>query len=254
MIKVIYYVNDTKNVKTDLKVTLKNRVQSFDYEFDYGKLLMRISVEKPDILILDYREYVNTSHLMNVFGENTSFYVPIVLVAGDININLGICAPSNYTYMKYDELPLSIDILNHKLANIRSNKIKLEKADTTQSDLIYQTLLDLGFNSSTNGTSFIKECISYIMLNSCRPSSFSSSVYKQVAETYNTSAGSVARCMRVAIETAWKHRAKHNKQLASGITLTDYPSCPTAKEFIYYVATKLYNYKQELRINLIASS
>ena len=87
------------------------------------------------------------------------------------------------------------------------------------------------------------------MLNRCRPSVFSKNLYTKVASFYGTSSASVARCMKVAIDTAWKKSQKATSQ-PSGITFQDFTKCPTAKEFIYYISNKLYAYNQKSKFRL----
>ena len=82
----------------------------------------------------------------------------------------------------------------------------MQNVRTNFNEQIYSTLVDLGLNASTNGTNFIKECINEIMLNNCKPSIFSNSLYEQVAFNYKTTPASVARCMKVAIDSAWKKK------------------------------------------------
>ena len=79
------------------------------------------------------------------------------------------------------------------------------------------------------------------MINKCRPSTFSKTLYQQVAFNYKTTPASVARCMKVAIDTAWKRKDKNRPRPDSQISFDEFIRCPTAKEFIYFVANKLYN-------------
>lgn len=241
----IYYVEDNANCNYELKGVCAQNNIGLDYEIDFGRLIGRVLTTKPDMLIFNLQEYQKNKKYLQIFKDDLPFSVPMIFVIGNIKPDFSLNLPSNYNYLTYDEIGDFFSKITVKLQNIQRNEEFMEPFTTNVNDQIYKVLVDLGFNVSTNGTQFIKDCVNEILINKCKPSVFSKSIYNKIAFAYNTTAASVARCMKVSIDTAWKRRGKNNIRQATGITFDDFSRCPTAKEFIYYLANKLYNYNRE---------
>ena len=249
MYKVIYYIADANNLNKELKGALKNKVDVFDYELNFSNLINRARTEMPDVIILDYKEYDKGYKQLNIFSDETCINVPVVIIAGYVNPENKLLGPSNYIYVKYDDIPVSIDLLRQRLTKMRNNPIRQKQLEIDNKGLIYKTLIGLGFNAGSMGTNYTNECVSQIMLNKCNPCCFHNTIFSYVSNLYNTTPANVSRCIKVALETAWKHRDKNKNDLPGNITFDDFVRCPTSKEFIYYLANKLTMYIQNLKFN-----
>ena len=248
----IFFVEDSANFDGELKsICLHNNI-NIEYEIDFEKLLSKILSYRPELLILSLKDYRVNSKFLQIFKEGSPFNIPFVLIIGAINPDFGLNLPNNYFYVKTENFEKYLKEITFKLIENKQKMQILQNVRTNFNEQIYSTLVDLGLNASTNGTNFIKECINEIMLNNCKPSIFSNSLYEQVAFNYKTTPASVARCMKVAIDSAWKKKDKVASKPHSIVSLDEFIHCPTAKEFIYFVANKLYSYNREQNVKKLA--
>ena len=111
--------------------------------------------------------------------------------------------------------------------------------------MILSELISLGFNVGSNGSQFLKTCISEVIIDKCRPNALTNTVYASLAETYETSIYCVVRCMKVAITTAWKRRKFDKTEYAGILSFNYFYKQPSVKEFIYYAANKIYDNMKE---------
>ena len=213
-------------------------------EDNFYKLVGNVVSLRPDMLFLDFSDYQHNKQFLSMFKEESPFSVPYVLVVGNIEPDFLLNLPNNYRYVRREELSSVLDSFLSHMKLIKEEDVFVNNLTASYGEQIFRCLLDIGFNGSTNGTQFIKDCSSEIMLNRCRPSVLSKNLYSKVANYYDTTSASVARCMKVAIDTAWKKSQKATSE-PSGVTFKDFVKCPTAKEFIYYLSNKLYNYNQK---------
>ncbi len=247
MYNVVYYVGDSTKANKDLRLLLKNRVNSFEYEINFGTLVNRMKSNVPDIIILDYSEYKISYRQLSIFTYETCVSVPLVIVAGYIEPDTHILGPANYIYMKYTDIPESIDLISRELTKLHNNPIKNKQLDLDNRGLIFKTLVTLGFNAGSMGTNYLKECVANIMLKHCNPCCFHDTIYTYVSTYLNTNPANISRCMKVALETAWRHKEEHKIDESTNITFEDFVRCPTPKEFVYYIANKLTIYIENLK-------
>ncbi|MBQ7977304.1 MAG: hypothetical protein IJ301_01720 [Clostridia bacterium] len=241
----IYYVEDSKNQNYDLKRYCQLNNIKLDIEIDFEKLISRVITTSPDLLVLNLGEYQKAQRYLQIFKEGSPFCVPMVFIVGNIEPDFSLKLPGNYNYGLWSEMSDFLSKITRKLHICRRDELICDKLISNHFEQIQKCLLDMGFNGSTHGTLYIRDCANEIMMNKCRPSTFSTSVYSRVADNYDTTTASVARCMKVAIDTAWKKRAKTKIDHPSRVCFNDFIKCPTAKEFVYYLANKLYNYNQD---------
>ena len=213
-------------------------------EENFYKLVGSVINIRPDVLFLDFSNYQQNKQFLSMFKEESPFNVPFVIVVGNIEPDFLLNLPNNYRYVKSTELENVLGTFSSRYRLLKREDAFVNNLTANYGDQIFRCLVDIGFNGSTNGTQFIKDCSNEIMLNRCRPSVLSKNLYSKVANYYETTSASVARCMKVAIDTAWK-KSQHEKSEPSGVTFNDFSKCPTAKEFIYYLSNKLYNYNQK---------
>ncbi len=244
-LKAIYFVDNTNNCDYDIKRVCKENNVSIELEIDFEKLISKVLSYRPDILIFNLKDYMSNIKYYQIFKTESPFYVPLIFIIGSIEPDFNLKLPTNYYYIKDTEF---YDCLSKFIEKINKNKEK-ERAYLLISnfyfDQIYQEMIELGFNSSTNGSQYIKICINEIMLDKCRPNSMCNTLYEKVADSYNKSVASLTRCMKVAIDTAWNKKRKiPNINSKFCLTFNDFTECPSVKEFIYYAANKLYNHNQ----------
>ncbi len=238
MTNIIYYSTKSENLNLKIKLECKNKVNSFDYELDFLRLLGRIKNEHPDILIFNHQEYILAQNQMNIFAIGSAYYVPIVLIASNIFEQKTTILPTNYTFVRFDEIVSCLDNFEHDLKRLRYNSLKIKELTMGYDQFIYNTLIDMGFNGSTKGTHFLKSSIAQTITSKCIPSAFSN-VYTQVGMAYSSTPACVHRCVRSAIITAWEHKDQIQKADAF-VSFAEFSHCPKAKEFIYYIANKIY--------------
>ncbi len=230
----------------NLKNELKENGINCEIDTDFASVIARTKNRKPDVLLLDYYDYISNPVSMDIFRENTLFSVPLVLIAGRGDAILPDM-PSNYDYLDYKAIPNSIKTFQEKviLSKESSDRIysRIDVVQTAQ-----QTLLDLGFNGCTYGTTFIRECILGVMDIDCRPKSLNKTIYAEVSQRNNTTLANLLRCTRTSLESAWKRHKKNMPRLDNGVCFDDFSLCPSVKEFIYYIAYKLNNYLLSLKL------
>ncbi len=243
-----YHFNKNDNCE-ELRELCKKEGINLTVEDNFYKLVGNVVSFRPDVLFLEFCDYQQNKEFLTLFKEESAFCIPLVLVMGNIEPDFLLNFPNNYHYVKKAELGGAVSGLVKKLHINQRDEEFVQNLVSNYGDQIFRCLLDIGFNGSTNGTQFIKDCSNEIMLNRCRPSVFSKNLYTKVANFYDTSSASVARCMKVAIDTAWKKSQKATS-LPSGVTFQDFSKCPTAKEFIYYLSNKLYAYNQKSKFRI----
>ena len=229
----------------NLKEELQKSGINCEIDTDFASVIAKAKNRKPDVLLLDYHDYIRNSVSMDIFREGTMFSVPLVLIAGEGSA-ISLETPLNYYQLSYKAIPSSLNTIQEKVSQYRGGLDsiygRIEVVQTAQ-----QTLLDLGFNSCTYGTTFIRECILGVMDIDCRPKSLNKTIYAEVSERNNTTLANLLRCTRTSLESAWKRRKKNKQRLDNGVCFDDFSLCPSVKEFIYYVAYKLNNYLLSLK-------
>jgi len=239
-----YYQNKDGSTNEEILNCCKKFGINLTCENNFYKLVGSVVSLRPDVLFLDFADYQQNKQFLTLFREESPFNVSLVLVVGNIEPDFLLNMPNNYRYVKSSELMNVLGALSSRVKLEKREEVFVQNLVSSYGDQIFRCLLDIGFNGSTNGTQFIKDCSNEIMLNRCRPSVLSKNLYSKVANYYETTSASVARCMKVAIDTAWKKSQKATSE-PSGVTFQDFAKCPTAKEFIYYLSNKLYNYNQK---------
>lgn len=214
-----------------------------DTNSDLAGAIVKMVDNRPDMLILDRSDFCNMAIERDVFGVGSHFAVQCVIVAGENGLYAGEIAhlPSNYCCLNYEGLFQYIcgvrDMAHMRFGGVEFVCDPEELAKTAQ-----LALLDLGFSLCSNGTRFIRDCILSVFASDCCPQVMYKTIYAEIANRYNKTLDNVTRCTRSAISSAWKNRRKIKTVSLSGVCFDDFALCPTAKEFIYYVANKLKDY------------
>ena len=243
--KFIYYSSFTENLNTDIKNIIESNNDTCEYEIDFGSLLNN-SIVDADVLILSYKEYIQSYKHLSIFGENSKFYVPMVIILGNITPEKGLMdAPNNYCYCKINEFYDRIAFIKDNVVAVE-NQLKSTPVKTiTTLEIITKTLQDLGFKSGINGTTYLKESIDYIIALECKPVVLSTQLFKKLSERHNTTVDCITRLVKVAIDTAWKNRRKSKVITYLGISFDYFTNCPTTKEFMYYMANRIFDFMRK---------
>ncbi len=226
---------------------------------DYASIVTKAKNHKPDILIVSLDYYHKNSFGMSIFREGTIFSVPEVWVVYDPitqssttfvscdadEPNLPSCTPQmrlpdNFRFLSVGEMLSSLTI--DATASTRTKQFEACRDSDVIENATRQTLLDLGFNACTSGTTYIRECIISVIGINCQPQSLNKTIYCEVSQRNHTTLANLQRCTRTSLETAWRRRKKNLQRLTSGVCFDDFTLCPSVKEFIYYIAYKLNNY------------
>lgn len=244
--------------------TLQGRFRSdfinLDCDTDYASIVTKAKNHKPDILLISYDDYIKNTFGMNLFREGTIFAIPEVWIACETMhqfdskaVILGgthlfdtqnqkeITLPSNFRLITVSEMLSNLTYLG-EATGLSGRKDKIIVDGDMIESTTQQTLLDLGFNGCTYGTTYIRECIIGVMGINCQPQSLNSTIYSVVSQKNHTTLANLQRCTRTSLETAWKRRKKNVPRQENGVCFDDFTLCPSVKEFIYYVAYKLNNY------------
>ena len=124
MINAVYYFTE----KEDFEPTLKSCFQNFDIVLDYednlSKLLSRIVIYEPTILFIDYKSIENKGFLLDLFSENSTFFVPAVIVLGSDNQPHNFDNLDNTIFINYKNIKSKISILKDEIIKKKTYKDK----------------------------------------------------------------------------------------------------------------------------------
>lgn len=245
-ILALYYFTDTKNYN----LNLRNYFSSFNvellYENNLSKLLSKILVNHPSIVVLEGVPTNFIAKCCDCFDVNSPFFVPYVCFLCDdefldlednLPFNCFLCSRRNYSNLFKDK------IKTEDLINYSGNKIT--KFPISRFDLITKALRDLGANVKSSGSIFIKDCINQVLIDGCRACTLYNSVYNIVANKHNTNINNLERCMRTAVNSMWDNHIKNSNCDSNNFAFN---SKPTVKEFIFYVSNYIKDLEYEERI------
>ncbi len=244
-LNIICYTADAETRFNELQAVCDNRNVNLEYEIDFSKLAGHVITNKPDILIFSLVDYRNSASYFKCFEAGSLFEVPMALVLGEIEPDFPLNLPSNFEYLKIDELADFFDKITPKIVKNCENKSSLDFSAKNYEAFLNQVLGYLGFNISTNGTLYLKKCVIEILLNKCVPSVTCGAYYRKLAARYNTTIPNVSRCIVGAISTAWKRYLNHRSREIFGISFSNFIECPKNKEFMYYLAHKISEYNRD---------
>ena len=246
--KIIYYVNDADSYTPSFKNVLQNNVEDFVCEYDFTHMLETIRMSVVDIIVMDYVEYKKYQKVLNMFIQSSGYYIPMIIIAGNIEQEFSMKMPYNYVYMKYDEIIDNLEALEENIKYIRLSEKNLN-FEMDNKTIIYNCLIDLGFKFRSRGIKYLMEAINYNMVHDCKPCNFHNTIYLSMSKDVNTSVNNIVRCIQSSIDTVWSKKQFIKENIVKyDIDLNEFEKKPTPKEFICYIANKLYNYKHRKMI------
>lgn len=240
--KAVYYTDNTTKKSFNLENEFKKWGYSLDSTSDYAKVICEARQSEIDLLILDGEDYFVNQKTMDIFSRGSAFCVPQV-VLGCSFIRKEFKLPLNYRQVEYDKICEEINYILGREAYQMLSFTDIKKVEYSR--LVNSVLMNLGFNISTHGTEFLKESVVAIMEQGCMPCPLTKTVYLDICNRHNSTLANVMRCSRASLESAYRKNKKNAKVLESGICFDDFTLCPSVKEFVYYVATKLTEYLEK---------
>ncbi len=227
---------------------LKNNI-NIEYETCFLRLLNKVLGKRLDLLVIPFESFYKGIDFLKIFGEGASFAVPLVVILCKNNETLPNRLPNNYYFVNNRDFNEFFINFSKLLLENRQRMDFLGANNSNHKEQILNCLTEMGFNMGANGANFIAECINEVMFDNCRPNTLCKSMYERVAINNATSSASVARCMKVAINSAWtKFTHFGMTSLNTVVNFSDFSNCPTIKEFVYYVANKLFNINRDQKL------
>ena len=247
----IYYFSDTKNYNSNLRGFFQNHRVELSYETNFCKLLSRILIIHPMMVIADDIPDDFCKQFLELFDINSPFFVPYICFLKDIDIadmpyNCVVCGKQGYE-----------PVLANKIKECMAYKNSLQNTSNfpiTRFDIITRVLRSFCVNVKSCGSIFLKDCINQIIISGCKACTLYNGVYTIVATMHSTTVNNLERCMRTAIKGAWEiynsKSGEFSKKLNNGLI---FDTKPTVKEFIYYVANYVKDLECESKIHWLVN-
>ena len=231
----IYYFNDTRNYDSNLKSFFKKQDIELSYETNFCKLLSKILVIHPMMVVIDHIPNDFMAQFLDLFQLESPYYVPSVCFLQD-DVPFGCRLPYNCTMcggVNYESV-----LLNkiHECMLFKHNPQNAFNFPITRFDVIMKILRNMCINVKSSGSIFLKDCINQVIIDGCKACTLYGSVYSTVAAMHGTSVNNLERCMRTSINNAWKVYNAGNCEFARKLYNEIFVTKPTVKELIYYVA------------------
>jgi len=232
IINAVYYFSRNKYFDSNLKQNLLRFKVELDYETNLPILLSKIVTIQPNIVIIDDNTFAKGYNFVELFALDSPFFVPSLIIMTDNLDEQNETYPNVYYLNKESYLNELNAICSKQIENrfFYKNSVFFP---FTRFDEIFTTLRDLGINTKSCGSIFLKECINAVIINNCKASTLNKNVYTKIATNHNTTITNVERCIRAVVNTAWK-TGKFNERIAE--SQSGCSAKPTVKELIFYVA------------------
>lgn len=245
----IYYFNETKNYDGNLRTHFQKQGVELVYETNLSKLLSKIVILHPMMLIVDDIPADFFNQFVDLFGLESPFYVPSVCFLQDIDENMSKNLPYNYFICgKTNYEP----ILTHKIFEClayKNNPQSISNFPITRFEDINKVLVRLGLNTKSSGSIFLKDCINQIIIDGCKACTLYGSVYRTVATMHSTTINNLERCMRTSINKAWQMYIKNKPSQPKNVNKEIlFFTKPTVKEFIFFVANYIKDRENENKV------
>ena len=228
------YFTDSKKYNPALRGFFQNNGVDLYYEDQLFRLLCKVLVSHPQMLIVDNIPDDFVYKFSEIFVEDSPFFVPCVcfFIEGEMLVlkhslpeNCFVCNKLKYETKILEKINR---LKTAKKANVEDKCFPVDRFDN-----ITKTLRDVGINVRSSGSIFLKDCINQVLIDGCKACTLYNSVYSIVANKHNTTINNLERCMRTSINAAWNSKKssekfKNNKYI--------FEAKPTVKEFIYYIS------------------
>lgn len=218
--------------------------------FSNGRLLYDAILEKkPDIVILDVvlPEMDGLTIIEKVKAQdgydNVHFFLH-AQVGPDSMVESGLEMGADYYFLK----PMSMEIMMRRIRqiveeqeNAAADCLLMEKeqmVDMLEQD-VTEMILSIGIPAHIKGYQYVREGIMLAIGDMNNLNYITKLLYPAIAKKYKTSAGSVERAIRHAIEVAWNRGNYSRIEELFGYTVSAGKGKPTNSEFIALIADKI---------------
>ena len=236
MINAVYYFTE----KEDFEPTLKSCFQNFDIVLDYednlSKLLSRIVIYEPTILFIDYKSIENKGFLLDLFSENSTFFIPAVIVLGSDNQPHNFDNLDNTIFINYKNIKSKISILKDEIIKKKTYKDKNDLFPITKFNEILSFLFKINFKIKNQGTIYLKDCIKYCIISRKCSACTMSEAYQVVACMHNTNVANIERSIRLAIQSTWQTPISKTVLQELGLDPIFFESQPSCRELIVFLS------------------
>lgn len=217
-------------------------------EKDGVKLLSKIKIERPDIILADvFMPNLDIFGVINSLKEKEIKYKPMVMAMSNFDnqrlekelIDAGV----DYYFLK----PFDINIMAQRIIQLsgwRNEAKPLVVKDNVVSDtqleiMITDIIHQIGVPAHIKGYHYLREAIILSIKNSDIINSVTKILYPTVAKKHGTTASRVERAIRHAIEVAWDRGDLDVLNSYFGYTIQNERGKPTNSEFIAMISDKL---------------
>ena len=111
--------------------------------------------------------------------------------------------------------------------------------------IITKYLKELGVPANLNGYLYLRYAIELMIEDVSYINKITKRLYPDIAKQFNATAGSVERCIRVAIEASWYRGNKEAQNKVFGYSAAMKKCVPTNSEFIATIADYISVYESE---------
>lgn len=217
-------------------------------EKDGRKVLSKIKIEKPDILLADvFMPNIDILGVLDGIKDMDPKDRPLVMaMSGFVNERLEcqtLSAGASYYFLKPFDINAVADRIiqlsgwkNEKAPLIlKNNTVTDPELEVMVTDIIHQ----IGVPAHIKGYHYLREAIILSIKNSEIVNSVTKLLYPTVAKSYSTTASRVERAIRHAIEVAWDRGDIDVLNSYFGYTIQTDRGKPTNSEFIAMISDKL---------------
>ncbi len=240
-----YHWEDMKN---EMKPYLEPDEQVLGY--DNGKELYEaVLTMHPEFVIMDVvlPEIDGLSILENLQPDEMSrktFFFMYAQVGQDSVVESSLLLGASYYFLK----PMSMEIMMKRIRQIMGGgesastdcrMMEQEQVYGMMEQEVTDIILSLGIPAHIKGYQYVREGIMLATQDMNNLNYITKLLYPTIAKKYKTSAGSVERAIRHAIEVAWNRGSYEKIQELFGYTVSAGKGKPTNSEFIALIADKI---------------
>ncbi len=239
--------------KTEFGINCANILKTYGMEVglcekDGIKLLHRIEIQKPDVVIADV--FMPNLDILGVLVELSKLpkkEMPLVLaMSASDNPTLEketLAAGAAYYFIK----PFDINMMPERIIQLsgwKTERMPIIGKDAVLSEndlelMVTEIIHQIGVPAHIKGYHYLREAIILSVKNAEVINSVTKLLYPTVAKTYSTTSSRVERAIRHAIEVAWDRGDLNVLDSYFGYTVNNGRGKPTNSEFIAMIADKL---------------
>lgn len=239
--------------KTEFGINCANILKTYGMEVglcekDGIKLLHRIEIQKPDVVIADV--FMTNLDILGVLVELSKLpkkEMPLVLaMSASDNPTLEketLAAGAAYYFIK----PFDINMMPERIIQLsgwKTERMPIIGKDAVLSEndlelMVTEIIHQIGVPAHIKGYHYLREAIILSVKNAEVINSVTKLLYPTVAKTYSTTSSRVERAIRHAIEVAWDRGDLNVLDSYFGYTVNNGRGKPTNSEFIAMIADKL---------------